>query len=294
MRDSLLVATFAGLGGMLGWGVADFFAKKTVDAVGEIATLFWAQIVGLVPLLGLLAVVREVPTVHCVDALWLVLFGIVNSVSYLWLYAGFRQGTLSVLSPIFSSHAVLVVLLSAVVFGEHVSKGQCVAIAVVICGVVAISTTFGDVSTMLVGRRVGAMPGLRLVAASAVADAFWFVLFDRFLGPRDWLFFLVLIRVTAAFTVGVYAIVTGEALTVPSLRVAPYIGLIGVCDAAAFAAVSYGFSATTHTAIIVVLSSAFSVPTLVLARVFLRERMATHQKIAASMIICGIALVSIR
>ena len=69
--------------------------------------------------------------------------------------------------------------------------------------------------------------------------------------------------------------------------------LDGLSLTAAFAAVTYAFSATTHTSIVAVLSSTFSLPTLVLARLFLRERLATTQKLAAGVIITGIALVSI-
>ncbi len=46
MNDSLLVAALAGLGGMAGWGMADFFAKKTIDRVGDITSLVWAHLFG--------------------------------------------------------------------------------------------------------------------------------------------------------------------------------------------------------------------------------------------------------
>ena len=46
MQQELLIAVLAGLGGMLGWGFADFFAKKTVDKIGDIATLVWAHLFG--------------------------------------------------------------------------------------------------------------------------------------------------------------------------------------------------------------------------------------------------------
>jgi drug/metabolite transporter (DMT)-like permease len=295
MSGSLAVAALAGLGGMAGWGLADFFAKKTIDRVGEVTTLFWAQAIGVVPLLVLFAFRPEAPTLHHMDSVWIALFGIVSALSYLSLYAGFGKGAISFLSPVFSSHAVLIVILSAVVFGERISSGQWAAIALVCVGVLAISTTFREFSQLLRGSRTMLTRGLPQVLASAVVDAFWFVLFDRFLGPRHWLLFLILIRVTAAFTVAVYAIITDTPLAIPrrDFAVAVNAGAVGICDAVAFAAVSYGLSLTNHTSIVMVLSSAFSVPTLILARVFLRERMEAQQKIAAGMIVCGIALVSI-
>ena len=38
MSDQAL-AIFAGLGGMFGWGLADFFAKRVIDSIGELKTL---------------------------------------------------------------------------------------------------------------------------------------------------------------------------------------------------------------------------------------------------------------
>jgi drug/metabolite transporter (DMT)-like permease len=260
-----------------------------------VTTLFWAQVVGVVPLLVLFAFAPRVPTLHHMDSVWIALFGIVSALSYLSLYAGFGKGAISFLSPVFSSHAVLIVILSAVVFGERISGGQWLAIVIVCCGVLAISTTARELSQVLRGSRSAMVRGLPQVLASAVLDAFWFVLFDHFLGARDWLFFLILIRVMSSFTVAVFAIATDTPLAISrrDMDIAINAGAIGVCDAVAFAAVSYGLSLTNHTAIVMVLSSAFSVPTLILARIFLRERMETQQKIAAGMIVCGIALVSL-
>jgi drug/metabolite transporter (DMT)-like permease len=293
MSNSLGIAVLAGLGGMFGWGLADFVAKKTIDRVGEVTTLFWSQVGGLIPLLAVFAVVRDVPTVHHFDPLWLALLGVVSALSYLSLYAGFGKGSISFLSPVFSSHAVLVVLLSAAVFGEHITGMQWFAIVVVLGGVIAISTNLTEFTQALHGPR--ATRGLPNVLSAAVAFACWLVLLDKFLGPRDWLFFLIVIRVTAALTVAVYAKVTGEPLKIPraDADVARFVGLIGVCDAAAFGAVSYGFSATTHTSIVAVLSAAFSLPTILLARAFLGERLVTSQKFAAAVILTGVAMVSI-
>jgi transporter family protein len=279
---------------MAGWGVADFFAKKTIDRVGEVATLFWAQLIGLIPLVAIFAATHNVPTVHRFDGLWLVLLGIVSALSYLSLYAGFGKGPISFLSPVFSSHAALVVVLSAAFFGERITGAQWVAIVIVIAGVLVISTTPGELGEAIRSAHGARVPGLTQVLSAAVAFAFWLVFLDRFIGVRDWVLFLLVIRATAAVTVAVFALATHEPLGFgDDYSVMSWVALIGLCDAAAFSAVSYGFSATTHTSIVAVLSSTFSLPTLFLARVFLKERLVTTQKIAAGVIIAGIALVSL-
>lgn len=40
MQKELFIAIIAGLGAMLGWGISDFFAKKSVDKIGPLVSLF--------------------------------------------------------------------------------------------------------------------------------------------------------------------------------------------------------------------------------------------------------------
>lgn len=293
----LAVATLAGLGGMAGWGVADFLAKKTIDRIGDLTTLFWAQAIGIAPLLGIFAVSRHVPTLHAYDLLWLVLLGAASALSYLSLYAGFGKGQVSFLSPVFAAHAALVVILSAWVFDEDIATRQWIAIAVVIVGVVVISTNLSELSHVLHDTATSRTGGLAQTLTAAVAYALWLVLLNRFIGERDWVFFLLVIRAAAAGTLIAFARGTrrsfGLGPTADRRAVAPYLLVIGASDVAAFAAVAYGFSATTHTSIVAVLSATFSLPTLLLARIFLKERLVRSQKLAAGVILVGIAAVSI-
>ena len=112
MEQGLFIAISAGLGGMLGWGLADFFAKKTIDEIGDVATLAWAHIFGtgtllIIVLYQLLThqqfihVPSDVPT-------WaeLLFFGVLQAIVYLLVYRGFGKGQVALLSPIFASFSV--------------------------------------------------------------------------------------------------------------------------------------------------------------------------------------------
>jgi hypothetical protein len=56
MSTSLAIAVLGGLGGMFGWGLADFSAKKTIDEIGDITTLVWAHVCGAVAILAALLI----------------------------------------------------------------------------------------------------------------------------------------------------------------------------------------------------------------------------------------------
>ena len=50
MPSGFFIAIAAGFGGMLGWGFADFFAKKTIDEIGSTASLVWGHAFGVLAL----------------------------------------------------------------------------------------------------------------------------------------------------------------------------------------------------------------------------------------------------
>jgi drug/metabolite transporter (DMT)-like permease len=292
--SDLSTAILAGLGGMVGWGTADFFAKRTIDRIGDVTSLFWAQAIGVVPLLAIFLVSRNVPELHRFDLVWLVLLGIISALSYLPVYVAFGLGQVSLLSPIFASYAALVVVLSWLFFGEHLSAGQWVAIAVVFLGVLLISTDPSDLRSVLRDERQRTA-GLPQILTAVVTYSIWLVLLDRFIDGRDWVFFLLVIRSTATLTLFVYSRIRHQSLALgPDWRgVLPYLVLIGVFDVAAFSAVSYGFSRTDHVSIVAVLSSTFSLPTLILARLFLGERLVRSQFLAAGVILSSIVMVTV-
>src|SRR5437763_781229 len=101
MHQELLIAVLAGLGGMLGWGLADFFAKKTIDDIGSVASLAWAHIFGTL-IIGAFAVYQMTIlgknfTVPHDPATWggLIFFGVLQAIVYLLVYIGFSKGQLA-------------------------------------------------------------------------------------------------------------------------------------------------------------------------------------------------------
>lgn len=292
MNHDLLIALIAGLGSMVGWGSADFFAKKTIDVLGDLKTLFWAQLIGILPLIIIFAVHHTISPLNHLDPLYLVLFGIFSAVSYLPLYAGFGKGEVSLLSPIFASYSVVVVLLSAVFLHEHIAPHSWIAILVVFAGILLISSDPRELRGSLrhINKRVKGIPD---VAAAMLLYSFWLFFFDKFLQDKNWVFPLLVIRIVAVLTLFVYAKTRKISLAVGDRGLWKFLACIGVFDVAAFAFVSYGFSNSSHTSVIAVLSATFSVPTIILAALFLKEKIRPYQIAAIALILSGVVLVAL-
>lgn len=284
------IAVVAGLGGMLGWGFADFFAKKTIDQVGDIVALFWGQLFGLVPLSVLLSFHGGPSHLSGGDLVALALFGAGSAFSYLPLYAGLGKGEVSVLSPLFASYAAVVVLLSAVLFNEHISLKLWLALSAVMVGALLLSTNLSDLRR-LAGTRTAAR-GVPEVLGAMLMYSVWLVLLDHFIGGRDWVFILLAIRTVSTACLFGYARARRLPLLPPVSGLWRYLIVIGVFDVAAFGSISWGFARGNHPSVVAVLSSCFSIPTIVLATVFLKERLTRAQAAAVLIVLGGIALVA--
>jgi uncharacterized membrane protein len=292
MDNTLLVAVLAGLGGMVGWGAADFFAKKTIDTIGDLRTLFWAQLIGVIPLALAFLVHPKVPDLNRFDPLFLLLFGMAGALSYLPLYSAFGKGKVSILSPIFASYSVVVVILAAIFLNAQISSLQAAAIAVVFAGTLILSTDLTELRQLIRSRqKLG--DGVPDVLIALFGYSFWLLFLDKFLNGKEWLFYLLIIRSLAVVTLFVYSRLTHTSLRIAQPGLWKYLTVIGLFDVAAFSAVSYGFSHTSYIAIVTVLSATFSIPTLLLAYAFLKERMTSVQFGGVALVLVGVALISL-
>lgn len=297
MQSELLIAIFTGLGAMLGWGFADFFAKKTVDQVGSIVSLVWAHVFGTLVLILFafykFQILNQTMSISTDLEVWglLAFFGALQAIVYLLAYEGFGKGQLSILNPIFASYSGLAAIISIVVFKEVLTLPLAIALVVIFMGVVLLSIE----STSFLDKRLNLShaPGFKEVGLAALFAAFWQVYWDRFLGEGDWLLYTLFMYGFMALTAFIIARVKKVNLQVKKSNLWKFLFLIGFCEVIAYLALSLGFAATRYTSIVIILAGAFSLPTIILAHIFLKERFNKLQAFGAFGIITGIIVLSI-
>lgn len=295
MQKELMIAVFAGLGGMFGWGLADFFAKKTIDKIGDFTTLFWCQLVGIFPLLLLFLLHPVFPQFSQFQWVYLILLGAWSGLSYIPTYTAFGKGKVSLLSPIFASNAVLVVIISALFFGEVIPFARGISFVIVFIGVLLINGDPLDIWLLIRGKKTEAelnVKGLPEILLAVFLYAIWLIALDRFISGLDWVPVLLVIRIFSTVALFLYARVTARKLSFTNTSLWKYIILVGVFDVAAFGFVSYGFSATSFVSIVAMLSGAFSLPTIFLGRIFLKEQTTKLQFFGSLTIIAGVMLLA--
>jgi uncharacterized membrane protein len=297
MQDELIVAIVAGVCGMLGWGLADFFAKITIDKIGDVTSLAWGHIFGTSVLL-VAALFRWTNGGEQIAFspdfqtwLLLLLFGAAQATVYLFVYKGFGKGQIAVLNPIFASFSGLTAILSVLFFKEVVSGYVLLGLAVIFIGIILISTDFAA----LRARRfsVAHIPGFKEVGLATLLAAFWTLFWDKFLGGQDWLTYTLFMYAFMTIVILLVAKYQRISLAVTKPGMWKFLALIGLCETVAYLAISLGYSATSFTSIVALLSGAFSLPTIILARLFLKESITGLQTIGGIVVVAGIMLLSL-
>ena len=298
MPRELLIAVIAGLIAMFGWGFADFFAKKTIDRIGSVPSLVWAHLFGTLALL--IFILYQIIIAGQLRAylpaeinIWggLLFFGALQAIVYLLAYEGFGKGQLAVLNPVFASYSGLAVVISIIIFKEKSNLHLLLALAAIFTGVLLLN--IDTKALKLKSFRIGT-PGFNYVALAALLAAFWQVFWDKFIHNQNWIFNTLLMYIFMTLTAFIVARLQRINLHVPKKGPWILLVLIGLCEVTAYLALSLGFSVTSFTSIVIILAGAFSLPTIILARTFLKEKVTPLQTIATFVIIAGVIFLSIR
>lgn len=296
MQHELSIAIFAGLLVMLGWGLADFFAKITIDAIGDVVSLVWAHICGslfLVALLGYLIATGKHFILPSDVSSWsfLIFFGTLQALIYLLVYRGFGKGQVALLNPVFASFAGIVALVSITLFGEKATIFRLFDLITIFLGILLISLDVGALRTKKI--KIGQIAGFKEIGIATILAAIWTLSWDKFVNGKDWLLYAIFMYLFMTIVMWMVAKVQNINLSFKKNHIWKFLALIGICESGAYMALSLGYGSTSFTSVVALISGAFSLPTIILARIFLKEKVNNVQTVGSMVIILGIILLSL-
>jgi drug/metabolite transporter (DMT)-like permease len=281
------------------WGSADFAARFTSRRVGAYRALFFMQFFGFI-LLGVYlkwsgGFSRGVapgwqPWALAASA------GLLNVAASLALYHSFEVGTLSIVAPVSSSYPALTVALS-LFSGERIHLLQGIGLAVTLAGVIFASTSFSvlKAKTNQAGGAESAHlsngVGWAIAAALGFGVMFWFLgyhVLPAVAAPVS----VWVMRGTSIVALGLVALPVRQSLKLPSGIVWWGLFAAGILDTCAFLANSAGLQ-LGQVSVVSVLASLYGAVTVLLAWIFLRERLEISQWCGIAMLCAGIVLVSL-
>lgn len=294
------MAIFFGLAAAAGWGVADFCVGYAARLVGSYRTLFYMQFVGFAALSFYLALtgqfVHLMQPAYLVPWLWVILAALINVTSSLLFYRAVEIGTLSIVSPIIACYSAVTVAIS-VLNGEMLSITHTFGIIASIIGVTLAATSFQSAEQRRIikseGKRRMLPPGVLMTVIASVGYGILFWLLGvhatPFLGgiAPVWM-----VRLMTIIVLPILARPTRQSLRIPRGYAWWSLLGVGIFDTVGYTMDTLGLT-TGQIAIVSVLASFFTVVTILLAAIFLRERLQLSQWGGIALIFVGIALVNI-
>lgn len=290
---------FLGLTAAICWGIADFCARFGSQRIGAFRTLFYMQIFGLVIMTAYLEPHGGLmPLTHGWRSwAFAAIAGVMSTVGSLALYHAFRIGVMSVVAPISSSYPAITVVL-AFVSGERLPLHRVAGLVVIIIGVILAATSFAalrakadSTDNSAPHAHLSRGVGWSIFAAITFGVMFWFIGFH--VVPLTGAAFSVwMIRLSTIGTLALLALPSRQTLKLPSGSVWWFVAAIGITDTTAYFANNAGLG-TGHVSVVSVLASLYGAVTVLLAWIFLRERLERSQWLGIALIFAGIIFVSI-
>ncbi|HXZ03842.1 MAG TPA: DMT family transporter [Ktedonobacteraceae bacterium] len=305
-----------GLSAALFWGTADFLVRYTTHIIGTYRTLFYMQFIGLACLSIFLVVSGDFAHqfAHISWQWWVlaIITALLNVVSALALYRAFEIGVLAVVSPIAASSTALTVVL-VILSGEMISRARGVGITATLIGVALAATHFTpseDTNGQDIDEKSAQYPkeqyknlrllrrgkltrgvGWALVSAVCYGIDFW--LLGIYIVPVfGGIFPVWIIRFTTICALALFAMPARQNLRWPPRKAWWFIIPIGILDTLAFISVAIGYT-TEQVSVVSVLASLFSAVTVLLAWIFLREKLQWSQWLGIVIILLGVSLVKL-
>lgn len=296
-----------GLAAALLWGVGDFIARYIACRIGPFRTTFYLQIVGF----SMLCLYVEVQGgFHQLFAAvgggwhswaWGAGAGMLNAFASVCFYASLTKGKVSIVAPIAASYPALTLVLS-MLSGEGVRWENLLGIVVSLLGVVLASTTFDSADAGLHPpaaahhahthrTHVTSGVGWALSAACCFGVMFWFIGYHVMpvLGGTA---SVLIIRLSTLTSLSLVAWPARQSVAFPLGSVWWLIPIMAVCDTSAFLFNNLGL-ARGPVSVVTMLASLFSAITVLLAGIFLRERLQRSQWVGIALIFAGIILMNI-
>jgi drug/metabolite transporter (DMT)-like permease len=312
-----------GLTGAVCWGMADFAARFASRRVGAYRTLFFMQFFGFIALSIYLKFAGGFSHVAPGWQPWALTAaaGLLNVSASLSLYYSFEIGVMSIVGPVSSSYPALTVALS-IASGERINVLRGIGIAVTLAGVILAAMSFApkpanpvdaanppdkvnpadsadsvgaadpaNAANPSTTSRLSRGVGWAILAAVGFGFMFWFLGFHVIPLVGDAVSVWVM-RLTALVSLAIFALPTRLSLRLPHGRIWWQLAAVGVMDTAAYVANNAGLH-IGPVSVVSVLASLYGAVTVLLAWIFLRERLERTQWLGIALIFAGIICVSI-
>ena len=282
-----MLSILFGLGAALGWGAGDFTGGLASRKIGAYRAVFYGEAIGIVLLFGMVIISGEhLPTLNVF--LLAILAGALGTTGLILLYQAMTRGLMSVATPVSALLAAVIPVLVGV-FKEGFPKNlTLLGFGFALFAVWMISQSEGSVTDIL-----SHLSDLKLPLLAGLGFGSYFVLMHEATsstGATIWP--MTISRSGGMLLITVYMLVTRTSWKVADPSAWPMLTINGILDVLGnvFFILAGQSGRLDVTA---VLSALFPGATVMLAWIFLKERLTRNQWIGIASALAAIALMTI-
>jgi bacterial/archaeal transporter family protein len=282
-----IISIISGIAGMIGWGLYDFLGGVYTKKIGAVISLFWSQLAGLISVIFLLfffTINFSLP--NWVLAL-LPIAAIVYSAGYLFFFKGFELGNVSIVAATMNLWAVFTMLFAFVFMGQMLSLVQFLGVLMIIFGVILAALNLNNIRN----RKFKISSGIK----ETIFGAFFFGVFwnisEVISEEIGWFSTTLLVKMGVVLFLLIFSFVLKQDLNIvkSTTKTKIVIVIMGVIELIAVAIVNYGL--TIGDAILITpIASALTIVTILLAIIFLKERVTKIQSLGMAIAVSGIII----
>ena len=278
---AITVGLSFGIISMICYGIYDFVSAPLTRKSGAVAVAFWYFLLAsmIFSVIGL--VFFKIPKFSLFDVVVFAIASVVSAFSLVMFYKGLETGLVSVVVPLANAWAVVVVLVGVLFLAERVGLPQISGIAAVIAGTVVISRSSS------VNKKSGMLAaGIGYAVATMLGWGIFFSMIGILSKQFGWIWPILITSIGSAVILFFYMIIIRERIDVKILPVKTFIFYSSV-GTLAFAAYSVG-AERGYVSIVSPVAASSPVVALVLARVFLKERIGAVRALGVFLVLLGI------
>lgn len=268
------------------YGAADFLGGLASRRAAALAVVVTSQLYGVLFLLALLPVLPP-DRYTWPDLGWGAAAGIAGGLGLVSLYRGLSIGRMGIVAPVTAAVGAVISAAFGLVSGERPSSLAVVGSVVALAAIVLVGRN--PAATEAGARSVRGVSGLRHALAAGTGFGGFFILVTR-AGDTSGLWPLMGARLGSLAVLGVIAVGSHRTFSIRRTTNRLVVGA-GFLDIGANALFLYATRGGLLT-LVAILSSLYPAVTVLLARVFLAERLQAGQVFGVGLAVAGIALIA--
>jgi drug/metabolite transporter (DMT)-like permease len=281
-----LLSIIYGLLSALTWGAGDFTGGLAARSIGAVRAVFYASIIGLITI-SVLAISGDEPLPNLRNILFAFTAGLFGTTGLILLYAAMSKGMMSIAAPVSALLAALLPVIIGIIMQGLPDVFVLMGFGFALLAVWMISQSQSGFVNIF-----SHLSDLKLPLLAGIGFGFYFILMHQATRDGTLLWTMVVSRVASVSSLLIYMLLTKTSFRVENMSVLPIVFLNGILDLA-----GNGFFILAAQAgrldVASVLSSLYPGSTVLLAWIFLKERLTRNQWIGVIAALIAIILMTI-